>query len=207
MTPDPEQQPQREYYLLTRDDMEEFYDSLVHIVGKDYADTVWTCIENRSQSPHPPAPETLGDLIAKTNAGSFQAMIDEQCKEAYESGFGDGYRAAEHPPAPEHDCLCVSKCDPKNCGTGNCKCSDCWNPVTSLGCDGNWQQTHDAAIARAATLAENKRVLDELIDELPNVERSYGGEQIDTYIETHDLKELVDTLRQSTTAEGREGQR
>jgi hypothetical protein len=32
--------------------------------------------------PHPPAPETLGDLIAKTNAGSLQAMIDEQCKEA-----------------------------------------------------------------------------------------------------------------------------
>jgi hypothetical protein len=47
---------QQEYYLLIRDDMEEFYDSLVHVVGKEYADTVWTCIENRTH-PHPPAPE------------------------------------------------------------------------------------------------------------------------------------------------------
>jgi hypothetical protein len=40
-----------------------------------------------------------------------------------------------------------------------------------------------------------EEVLDELIDELPNVERSYGGEQIDTYIETHELKELIESLR------------
>jgi len=43
--------------------------------------------------------------------------------------------------------------------------------------------------------AEREQVLDELIDELPNVERSFGGEQIDTYIETHELKELVESLR------------
>jgi len=39
----------REYYLLTRDDLEEFYDSLVHIMGKEYADNVWVTIEARSR--------------------------------------------------------------------------------------------------------------------------------------------------------------
>ena len=51
---------------------------------------------------------------------------------------------------PENECFCVSKCDPKNCGTALCKCSECWNPATSLGCDGNWQTAHNAAIAQAA---------------------------------------------------------
>jgi hypothetical protein len=64
----------------------------------------------------------------------------------------EDYRS--HTPAPaEHECFCADTCDPKNCGTSLCKCSECWNPVTSLGCDGNWQKCHDAAIARTATLA------------------------------------------------------
>ena len=49
---------------------------------------------------------------------------------------------------------------------------------------------------KEAAKAAREQVLDELIDELPNVERSFGGEQIDTYIETHELKELVESLRQ-----------
>jgi hypothetical protein len=56
-------------------------------------------------------------------------------------------------------------------------------------------EVHDYVKAEAAK-QERERVLDELIDELPNVERSFGGEQIDTYIETHELKELVQSLRQ-----------
>ena len=38
----------KEYYLLTRDDLEEFYDSLAHVMGKEYADNVWATIEARS---------------------------------------------------------------------------------------------------------------------------------------------------------------
>jgi hypothetical protein len=53
---------------------------------------------------------------------------------------------------------------------------------------------------RAIRKQERELVLDELIDELPNVERSFGGEQIDTYIETHELKELVQSLRQQEEA-------
>jgi hypothetical protein len=48
-----------------------------------------------------------------------------------------------------------------------------------------------------ATIAAKVRgeVLDELLDELPNIERSYLGEQIDTQIETRDLKQLIKSLR------------
>jgi hypothetical protein len=54
---------------------------------------------------------------------------------------------------------------------------------------------------KQAAKAAREQVLDELIDELPNVERSYGGEQIDTYIETHELKELIESLRTQQEAE------
>jgi hypothetical protein len=44
---------QPKYYTITRDDLEEFYDSLVHVCGKEYADNMWTCIENRASRPAP----------------------------------------------------------------------------------------------------------------------------------------------------------
>jgi hypothetical protein len=50
-------------------------------------------------------------------------------------------------------------------------------------------------IETEAARKAREEVLDELIDELPNIERSYGGEQIDTYIETHELKEIIESLR------------
>jgi hypothetical protein len=47
--------PQPQYYTITRNDLEEFYDSLVHVCGKEYADNMWDCIEARNSHSTPAA--------------------------------------------------------------------------------------------------------------------------------------------------------
>jgi hypothetical protein len=41
-----DKQPQQQGYIITRHDLEEFYDSLVHVCGKEYADNMWIRIES-----------------------------------------------------------------------------------------------------------------------------------------------------------------
>jgi hypothetical protein len=160
MTPSPAQQPQREH--CEHECVCTHFRSGSKIAWRDGTQCMRnregcnSCTHDTRSRPHPPAPETLGDLIAKTNAGSLQAMIDEQCKEA----------------------------------------------------------------ARTATLAENKRVLDELLakckaEELRNKAECDRGD-IDN-ISSFQLRARqgafercciwIEEIQQSTTAEGREGQR
>ena len=89
---------------------------------------------------------------------------------------------------PENECFCVSKCDPKNCGTALCKCSECWNPATSLGCDGNWQTAHNAAIAQAAR--------EEVLDMQANHFSRYKEQSLNQFAAA-DILQYINALRQS----------
>jgi hypothetical protein len=77
MTPSPAQQPQREYIIT-----ESIIEDVCAVMLKDAIPVTDTVYKLLRSCPYPPAPATLGNLIAKTNAESMQAMIDEQCKEA-----------------------------------------------------------------------------------------------------------------------------
>jgi hypothetical protein len=69
------------------------------------------CKHDTRSRPHPPAPETLGDLIAKTNAGSLQAMIDEQCKEASRAATLATLDMLESWAKPKRDGWCNNDCN------------------------------------------------------------------------------------------------
>jgi hypothetical protein len=95
---------------------------------------------------------------------------------------------------PEHDCLCVAGCDPKNCNTPYCKCSECWNPATSLGCDGNWKQAHDAAVAEKARQNEAIRWMTAFNTLISTESKRHDKESVDM-VYSYRVAQVIDALR------------
>ncbi len=65
MTPARQPQPQPQHYTITRAGLEEFYDAVALVNGKEYADKIWAMIERDTLATHAPAApamDTLGEL-------------------------------------------------------------------------------------------------------------------------------------------------